>query len=60
MPSAELQMVIDMLRSSPPVPRDAAWAEQRAGLESLTVAFVLPEARQAIERIGSFLRERWA
>jgi len=35
MPSSELQMVIDMLRSAPPVPRDAPWSEQRAGLERL-------------------------
>src|SRR5258707_15496721 len=42
MPSAELQMVIDMLRSAPPVPRDAGWAEQRAGLESLTAVMPPP------------------
>jgi acetyl esterase/lipase len=36
MPSAELQMVIDMLRGAPPVPREGAWAEQRAALERLT------------------------
>jgi monoterpene epsilon-lactone hydrolase len=35
MASPELQIVIDMLRSAPPVPRDATWAEQRAGLENL-------------------------
>src|SRR5262245_5582249 len=35
MPSPELQMVIDMLRGAPPVPRDASFAEQRAGLEKL-------------------------
>src|SRR5512144_2229647 len=40
MPSAELQIVIDMLRAEPPVPREATWAEQRAGLEKLTT--VLP------------------
>lgn len=36
MASAELQMVIDLLRSSPPVPRTADWATQRAALEQLT------------------------
>jgi len=36
MPSPELQMVIDLLRGNPPVPRTAAFAEQRAALDNLT------------------------
>lgn len=36
MPSPELQTVIDLLRGMPPLPHEAAWAEQRAALESLT------------------------
>lgn len=36
MASPDLQTVIDFLRGAPPVPRDAAWADQRAALESLT------------------------
>jgi len=35
MASPELQIVLDMLRASPPVPREADWVEQRAGLENL-------------------------
>jgi acetyl esterase/lipase len=36
MASSELQMVLDLLRGAPPVPRDAPWVDQRAALESLT------------------------
>jgi acetyl esterase/lipase len=43
MPSAELQMVIDMLRASPPVPREAGVLEQRAAMERL-VGMVPPAA----------------
>src|SRR5690242_13689291 len=35
MASAELQMVIDLLRAGP-IPRDASFADQRAAMESLT------------------------
>jgi len=35
MASAELQMVIDLLRAGP-LPRDAGWEEQRAGLDRLS------------------------
>ena len=42
MASPELQMVIDLLRSAPPVPREAAWAEQRAALENLTTIMPPP------------------
>jgi acetyl esterase/lipase len=44
MPSPELQMVIDLLRATPPVPRDAAWVEQRAALENLTTLVPPPAA----------------
>jgi acetyl esterase/lipase len=43
MPSPELQMVLDLLRGAPPVPRAAAWAEQRASLERLTSMVPLPD-----------------
>ena len=36
MASPELQTVVDMLRSMPPVPREADWLAQRAALENLT------------------------
>lgn len=42
MPSPELQMVIDLLRSAPPVPRGAPWAEQRAALENLAALMPPP------------------
>ncbi len=35
MASAELQMVLDLLRAQP-IPRDRGWVEQRAGLEQMT------------------------
>ncbi len=36
MSSPELQMVLDLLRGAPPVPREASFVEQRAALEALT------------------------
>jgi acetyl esterase/lipase len=36
MPSAELQMVLDLLRNNPPVPRESDFPAQRAALEQLT------------------------
>src|SRR5262245_28060700 len=38
MASAELQIVIDMLRNSPPVPRDLGFVEQRASMEQMVSA----------------------
>jgi len=43
MPSPELQMVLDLLRGAPPVPREASFVEQRAALEALTATAPLPE-----------------
>ena len=42
MASAELQMVIDLLRAQP-IPRDATFADQRAAMESLTAMAPQPE-----------------
>ena len=42
MASAELQMVIDLLRAGP-IPRDATFVEQRQGMENLTAMAPLPE-----------------
>ncbi len=42
MASPELQMVIDMLRNAPPVPREAPWVEQRAALDNLTAIMPPP------------------
>lgn len=35
MASPELQLVLDLLRGAPPVPREAGWVDQRAALENL-------------------------
>ena len=42
MASAELQMVIDLLRAQP-IPRDQSFADQRAAIESLTAMAPRPE-----------------
>lgn len=42
MASAELQMVLDLLRAQP-IPRDRGWDEQRAGLEQMTALMPPPE-----------------
>ncbi|MGH7788316.1 MAG: alpha/beta hydrolase [Candidatus Binatia bacterium] len=53
MASPELQMMIDMLRSSPPFPRDATFAEQRAALERLTgMAPAAPDVRHTPVEAG--------
>jgi acetyl esterase/lipase len=36
MPSAELQMVLDLLRNNPPIPRESDFPAQRAALEQLS------------------------
>ncbi len=43
MPSDELKVVVDLLRSAPPIPEDATVEQMRAGMEQMTAAAALPE-----------------
>jgi len=43
MASDELKVVVDLLRSAPPIPEDATVEQMRAGMEQMTAAAALPE-----------------
>jgi acetyl esterase/lipase len=46
-PSPELQTVLQLLRSNPPIPEGVPFDEMRAGMEATTGTFPLPEGLQS-------------
>jgi epsilon-lactone hydrolase len=59
MPSAQLAMLVDMLRSAPPVPQDMDTAARRQRMEELTQAAPLPEGVRATAVEAGSVPSEW-
>ena len=59
MPSPQLTMIVDMLRSAPPVPQDMDTAARRERMEELSLASVLPDGVRATSVEAGGVPSEW-